>query len=100
MTAGEIRKRLQKLANKKKAEVLQGFFKTGPGEYGEGDIFFGVTVPKLRKLVKECDGVPLDEVLTLLKSAVHEERLFALLMFVRAYSKGNEAVRKRIYSFY
>ncbi len=59
MTLPEIKERLRKLSNKSKAKILRGFFKTGPGEYGEGDVFIGVQVPALRKLVKECDGVSL-----------------------------------------
>ena len=54
MDAERVRERLAALANKEKAKVLRSFFKTGPGEYGEGDIFLGVTVPVLRKLAKEC----------------------------------------------
>jgi 3-methyladenine DNA glycosylase AlkD len=95
-----IRTKLQKLANKDKAKILQGFFKTGPGEYGEGDIFFGINVPALRKLSKEHDGIPLNETVQLLKSPVHEERLLALLLLVRAFSKGDEALQKKIYGLY
>jgi 3-methyladenine DNA glycosylase AlkD len=100
MTLQEIRNRLQQLANKKKAVVLQGFFKTGPNEYGEGDVFLGITMPKLRKLVKECDDIPITETSTLLKSGIHEERLLALLMLVRAFSKGDAATQQKIYNLY
>jgi len=91
---------LQQLANKEKAVTLQGFFKTGPGEYGEGDVFLGITVPKLRKLVKECDGFPITETATLIKSGIHEERLLALLMLVHAFSKGDAATQRKIYNLY
>lgn len=100
MTAKIIRAKLKKLANKDKAKILQGFFKTGPGEYGEGDIFLGITVPVLRKLTKEHDGLPLPEAVSLLKSSIHEERLLSLLMLVRAFSKGDEALQKKIYDLY
>jgi 3-methyladenine DNA glycosylase AlkD len=100
MTAQEIRTRLQRLANKEKAVTLQGFFKTGPHEYGEGDVFLGITVPKLRKLVKECDGIPITETVTFLKSEIHEERLLALLMLAGAFSKGDAAARQKIYNLY
>ncbi len=100
MTAQIIRTKLQKLANKDKAKILQVFFKTGPGEYGEGDIFLGINVPALRKLSKEHDGIPLNETVQLLKSPVHEERLLALLLLVRAFSKGNEALQKKICDLY
>jgi 3-methyladenine DNA glycosylase AlkD len=100
MTAKEIRTRLQKLEDKQKAQFLQGFFKTGPGEYGEGDIFLGIRVPELRKLSNEYKSLKAEEVLPLLRSPLHEERVFALLIFVRAFSKGDESVRKQIYRMY
>ena len=100
MTADEITKRLRKLGSKQHAAVSQRFFKTGPGEYGEGDIFIGVRVPVLRKLVKEYADLPLDEIKNLLTSLIHEERLLALLLMVRRAAKGNDAGRKRIYTLY
>lgn len=100
MTAEIIREKLQKLSNKKKAKVLQGFFKTGPGEYGEGDIFLGITVPVLRKVSKEHADISLRETVQLLKSSVHEERLLSLFMLVYAFAKGEAAVQKKIYSLY
>jgi 3-methyladenine DNA glycosylase AlkD len=89
MTIKDIRKKLQQLGSEEKAKVLQRFFKTGPGEYGEGDVFIGVRVPELRKLVKEYPDITIKEVMQLLRSSIHEERLFALLMLVSKYSKGN-----------
>ena len=83
-----IKTELRKLGNKKRAKILQGFFKTGPGEYGEGDIFFGVKVPDLRRLSKKHD-LPITGIHRLLKSPIHEERLLALLMLVRAYAKAD-----------
>lgn len=100
MTAQLIRTKLQTLANKEKAKILQGFFKTGPGQYGEGDIFLGINVPVLRALCKEHDCIALAEAMLLLKSTIHEERLLALLMLVRAFSKGDEALKKKIYDLY
>jgi 3-methyladenine DNA glycosylase AlkD len=100
MTAQLIRAKMKKLANKEKAKILQGFFKTGQGEYGEGDIFLGITVPVLRKLSKEHDSASLPEVVKLVKSSIHEERLLALLMLVRAFSKGDETLKKKIYDLY
>lgn len=100
MTVEIIRTKLQKLADKEKAKILQRFFKTGPGEYGEGDIFLGVNVPMLRKLAKEHDAIPLNETIQLLKSPIHEERLLALLLLVRVFSKGDEALQKKIYDLY
>lgn len=100
MTALEIRQRLRRLADPEKAKVLRRFFKTGPGEYGEGDLFLGITVPVIREQVREFFGTPLPEVVKLLKSPVHEERLLALLLFVKKYEKGGDALKKKIYTLY
>ncbi len=96
----EIQKDLQKLGSKQRANFLQGFFKTGSGEYGEGDIFLGIRVPELRKLAKEYQDIPLKDVRQLLKAPIHEERLLSLLILVRKYSKGTESEKKRIYDLY
>jgi 3-methyladenine DNA glycosylase AlkD len=100
MTAQKIQKRLRQFASKEKAQVLQGFFKTEPGEYGEGDIFLGVVVPDIRRVAKEFQGTPLGEITTLLASTVHEERLLALLMLVSAYAGGDDSLKRKIYSLY
>ncbi|OEU67437.1 MAG: DNA alkylation repair protein [Desulfobacterales bacterium PC51MH44] len=100
MIVKNIQRKLQQLGSKKKAKVSQRFFKTGPGEYGEGDVFIGVRVPDLRKLAKEYQSITIKEVKQLLKSAIHEERQLALLMLVNKYSKGNETVKKGIYELY
>jgi 3-methyladenine DNA glycosylase AlkD len=100
MTVKNIQRKLQELGSREKAEVLQRFFKTGPGEYGEGDVFVGVKVPELRKLAKKYQDITVKEVKQLLKSAIHEERLLALFILVRKYSKGNETEKKRIYELY
>ncbi len=100
MTIQKIKERLKQLANKEKAEVLQRFFKTGPGEYGEGDVFLGIKVPDLRKVAKDFQDISTEDVIVLLESAIHEERLLALLVLVRKYVKGNETAKKRIYRLY
>lgn len=100
MTAQKIQKRLRQFATREKAKVLQGFFKTGPGEYGEGDLFLGVMVPNIRKVAKEFQDAPLDEIKKLLSSPVHEVRVLALLMFVHAYTNGDESRKKAIYELY
>ena len=100
MTIKDIHKKLQQLGSREKAKVLQRFFKTGPGEYGEGDVFIGVGVPDLRKLAKKYQDITIKEVVQLLWSTIHEERFFALLILISKYSKGNEAVKKRIYELY
>lgn len=100
MTAQKIRKRLRQLASREKARVLRGFFKTGPGEYGEGDVFLGVMVPVIRRVAKEFQGAPLVEIESLLASPIHEERLLALFMLVSAFTRGDESRKKKIYSLY
>ena len=100
MSVQEIRSRLRKLGDKERAKNSQWFFKTGPGEYGEGDRFLGIKVPELRKLAKEYQAIPLTEVTHILKSHIHEERLLALLILVRAFAKGDERLKEKIYHFY
>jgi len=100
MIARNIKKRLKKLANPQKAAVLRGFFKTGPGQYGEGDVFLGIMVPVLRKLSKEYDECPVREAIQLLKSSIHEERLLALFLLISAFSKGDDRMKRKIYLVY
>ena len=100
MKMQDIQKRLKKLGNKKHAAISQKFFKTGPGEYGEGDVFIGIRVPVLRKLAKEYSDLPLEDTANLLRSRIHEERLLALLLLVDSFSKGDETSRKSIYEIY
>jgi len=100
MKAKEISKRLQKMGDKEDARFLQRFFKTDVGQYGERDIFLGIRVPALRKLAKEYKALPLEEVLSLLRSPYHEERLFALILFVNAFAQGDETIQKKIYGLY
>jgi len=100
MIVPEIRARLQKLGTKERAKVSRRFFKTGPGEYGEGDIFIGVTVPELRRLAREYQAITLTETTRLLRSAIHEERLLALLILCRTYARGDGHDQKRIYELY
>ncbi len=100
MTVPEIRRKLHKLADKEKARLLRGFFKTGPGQYGEGDVFLGITVPKLRKLARECRGTTVADAITLLRSELHEQRLLALFLLIQAFTEGDGAVKKKIYCLY
>ena len=96
----EIQKKLKRLGNEEKAKKHQSFFKTGPGEYGERDIFVGVTVPELRKLANEYKTIPLKEVKHLLRSPIHEERLLSLFLLIHRYSNGDESEKERIYELY
>ena len=97
----EFRKDLHNLANPQKANLLKTFFKTGKGEYGEGDKFLGITVPEQRSLIKNYLNLSFDDIADLLASKWHEERLCALLMLVRKYQKSNESrMQKKLYEFY
>lgn len=100
MELQDIRSKLRKLGDKQKARILQGFFKTGQGGYGKGDIFIGVRVPEIRKLAGKYQDMSTTDVQKLLKSPLHEERLLALIILVIKYSKGNDVVKKRIYKLY
>ncbi len=100
MRSTEIKTRLRELGSPEDALFLQRFFKTAPGQYGHGDIFIGVRVPDTRRLLKEFKGLTADDVMPLLRSPVHEERLFALLALVRSFAAGNEAVREQVYRLY
>lgn len=91
---------LRALADPAVARSTARFFKTGPGEYGEGDRFVGVRVPDVRRVAKAFADLPLDEVAKLLRSDVHEERLLALLILVRQYARGGRDERDRIYRLY
>lgn len=100
MDAGNIKSRLEALADPEKATRAQRFFKTGPGEYGEGDHFHGIRVPELRRLAREFRDLSLTETIKLLKSPIHEERLLALLILVCQYQKGDEKSRSHIFDAY
>jgi 3-methyladenine DNA glycosylase AlkD len=91
---------LKRKANPVKAGILQRFFKTGPGEYGEGDIFLGIVVPEQRKLVKIYIDLNMAEVVKLIKSRFHEARLIALLILVEKFKKAGQGERKKIFDFY
>ena len=100
VTVAMIRHNLEALSNPGDALFAQRFFKTGPGEYGEGDLFRGIRVPVLRKLSRTLDDAPLPEVIRLLASAFHEDRLLALLMLMRRFGQGDESMREQIYNLY
>jgi 3-methyladenine DNA glycosylase AlkD len=95
-----IRKDLQKYKSKRKARLMQRFFKTGPGEYGQGDIFLGITVPVLRGLAGRYQELEFKQTRQLLKSPYHEERLLALLILILKYQKGGQAVKEKTYKTY
>lgn len=98
----QAQKELRKLAKSETAKVLIRFFKTGPGEYGEGDQFLGIKVPATRQLVKRYIHLELEELRPILYSEFHEERLFALLVLEAQYSKNNQdrQTAQRLINFY
>ena len=100
VTASMIINNLEALSNAEAALFARRYFKTGPGEYAEGDLFRGIRVPVLRKMVPSLDGAPLPEVIRLLESAFHEDRLLALLLLMRRFVKGNEPLRQQIHEIY
>jgi 3-methyladenine DNA glycosylase AlkD len=96
----EILKRLKGQGDPNRAQNLQRFFKTGPGEYGEGDVFIGLRVPEIRRLAKEYQALPLPLTIELLRSPIHEARLLALLIMVQTYRRAEAAQQKRICQAY
>ena len=100
MFVAELQKRLAALGDPRAAEASRRFFKTGPGEYGAGDLFRGIRVPVLRGLAREYEATSLPEAERLLGSPFHEDRLLALLILVRLYARGDGAAREEIYRLY
>src|SRR3972149_7931576 len=91
---------LKNQANPEQAKTLLRFFKTGKGEYGEGDKFLGIKVPVSRKIAKQFKDLSFEEIQELLNSKIHEERLIALFILTEQYRKGNGEHKKVIYNFY
>ncbi len=98
----EIKEALDLLSVPDKAEFFPRFFKTGKGEYGEGDVFIGVTVPEQRRVAKEFwKHTSLDDIASLLNSPIHEHRLTALFILIFHYEKAESLDRKKeIANFY
>jgi 3-methyladenine DNA glycosylase AlkD len=100
MIAKFVLEELRSVANPEKAAFFQRYFKTGKGEYAEGDVFLGVEVPVVRNIVKENRGIALPEIQVLLYSEYHEARLSALLFLAQQFKKATEEKRKTIFDFY
>jgi len=96
----QIKKDLQKLKNPKKAGSDSRFFKTGKGEYGEGDVFLGIGVPSQRKIAKKYIHLSLNDLKTLLKSKIHEYLFTALVILVSKYKKADQNQKEKIADFY
>ncbi|MEK7072686.1 MAG: DNA alkylation repair protein [Patescibacteria group bacterium] len=99
-TAQQVKKELKALGSPQKAKDSSWFFKTGPGQYGAGDIFFGNTVPEQRKISKEYQDLSSSQIQILLNDPYHECRLTALLILVLQFKRGNNEVQKKIFNFY
>ena len=95
-----INTRLEALADLPTSEILRRFFKTGPGEYGEGDRFRGIRVPVLRKLCREFRHAGVEVISELLDSPWHEDRMLALLLLIERYRASSESSREALYDFY
>ena len=89
-----VRKELENLKNKEKAKILQGFFKTGKGEYGEGDVFLGISVPKSRDISRKYKDLEFNDIKKLLNSKEHEARLVGLLILTY------KSLDKNVFEFY
>src|SRR3990167_320009 len=92
----KIKSELHKFSNPSKAQTLRRFFKTGKGEYAEGDVFLGVTVPESRKIAQAHLSTPPKELEELLMSKIHEERLVALIILVERFKKSSPSEQKVI----
>jgi 3-methyladenine DNA glycosylase AlkD len=88
------------LKNAERAKVSRRFFKTGKGEYGEGDEFLGIRVPDVRRVAKKFANLNMLEIETLLTSSLHEERFVALIILIIKYKKSTEEEKNKLYSFY
>jgi 3-methyladenine DNA glycosylase AlkD len=98
--ASDVRRLLEESADPAKAAFLPRFFKTGPGEYGEGDRFYGVTVPECRRIARAGRDLADQQIESLLKSPMHEERSVALLILVDRFQRGRPRDRERVFRLY
>ncbi|XXF80701.1 DNA alkylation repair protein [Myxococcaceae bacterium GXIMD 01537] len=99
LTAEAVVRELERAALPEKAAFLPRFFKAGPGEYAEGDVFLGVTVPEQRKIARRFQALGEDALSTLLRSPVHEHRLTGFLILVARYKKADAPGRSRLFAF-
>ncbi len=95
-----LKKDIRKVANPVRTKISQRFFKTGKGQYGEGDMFCGITVPDCRAIAKRFAALSFNDIAKLLQSKIHEERLIGLLILVFQFNAGDERKKKEIYRFY
>lgn len=100
MTVDFIIEEFLSIADEAKAAHLSRFFKTGKGQYGEGDVFLGIVVPHTRNIVKKSPKLGFEEIQTLIDSAYHEIRLAGFLFLVKQFNKASEQEQKEIFDFY
>lgn len=91
---------IRSLADPVRKKALMRFFKTGKGDYGEGDVFLGLTTPQVRQIVKTFKDTGFSDINVLLRSKYHEERMIGLLILVSQFQKADEARKKKIFDFY
>ena len=96
----QLKQALRAAVDSKKAEFFPRFFRSGPGEYGEGDKFLGITVPQQRAVARQHKDLALQDIVSLLKSPWHEERLAALFILVTQYKKADTTTKRNIYDMY
>jgi len=96
----ELRKEIKTISSPEISKTMQWFFKTGKGDYGEGDVFVGLKVPTQRKLAHGFKDLVLADLKILLSSPVHEERLISLFILVDKYEKGDDKEKEAIFRFY
>ncbi len=96
----DVRRQLAELGSTARAEHSTRFFKTGPGEYGEGDRFLGLKVPDVRRVSRHCGDLTFADLRQLLASPIHEQRQLALFVLVLRFNKGDTLAQKKIYDFY
>ncbi|MFC1721228.1 DNA alkylation repair protein [Patescibacteria group bacterium] len=100
MEASELKKELKKYASTERKKTNEWFFKTGKGEYGEHDMFLGITTPDMRKIAKSFTDISLLELSKVLSSKYNEERETALIILTNKYKKGGATEQKKVYDFY
>jgi len=96
----KLLRELEDAGNSEQAEMAQRFFKTGKGEYGEGDVFLGIRVPVQRSIAKKYFGIGFPKIKDLLKSGIHEHRLVGLVILDEKYKKADEEEKENIFNFY
>jgi len=100
MSLREFRKKIDSESNKQQVKTSQWFFKTGKGEYGEGDVFAGIKMPLQRKIAKDFENLNYNDVRELMSSKIHEERMIGLLILQGKYEQGDENEKEKAFNFY